>query len=339
MPVGPVNVVLHQVGRAAQGPIDTVRTDARGRFNLRFRPDTAASYLLSVRYRGMEYFSQPVSADPARPDTALVVVVADTSTSTPIRVSERTVLVTAPDESGSRTVIDWLVLDNPGDRTRIASDSIGPSWAGVLPPEAQNVALADLNLSQFSPDAVVFRRDSILLFAPLSPGRKELVLQYRVPQSERTLTVPTRATDSIYVLLEELDARIERPVLVRGPASRMENRVFTRWAGRLRDGQDIALRFVAPGVSAQTVLVLLLAATAGGFALLFVRQVRAGRAAAPFPLHPAFLADRIALLDESHAAQSAGGRVTSEATHHYQEERARLTQALARALAVRRRDS
>ena len=50
-------VVLHQVGRTLQGPLDSTRTDQRGRFQFSFRPDTSALYLLSVRHAGIEYFS------------------------------------------------------------------------------------------------------------------------------------------------------------------------------------------------------------------------------------------------------------------------------------------
>ena len=56
-------VVLHRVGRAAQGPVDTTVADAAGRFRLRFTPDTSAAWLLSARFAGIEYFSAPITAE------------------------------------------------------------------------------------------------------------------------------------------------------------------------------------------------------------------------------------------------------------------------------------
>ena len=41
MPVPGARVLLHRVGREEQGPIDSVRADAAGRFRFRFQPDTS----------------------------------------------------------------------------------------------------------------------------------------------------------------------------------------------------------------------------------------------------------------------------------------------------------
>ncbi|HET7469388.1 MAG TPA: hypothetical protein VFJ81_06915, partial [Gemmatimonadales bacterium] len=40
-------LVLHRVGRDAQGPIDSMVADGAGRFRFRFKADTSAIYLLS----------------------------------------------------------------------------------------------------------------------------------------------------------------------------------------------------------------------------------------------------------------------------------------------------
>ncbi|MGQ0701742.1 MAG: hypothetical protein ACT4PM_01250 [Gemmatimonadales bacterium] len=338
LPVGRVAVVLHRVGASAQGPIDTVTSDARGRFAVRFRADSGAIYLLSVRYRDIEYFSQPVSPDPGRPDTGLVLVVADTSSAALIRVPERTILVARPDQSGSRTVIDWIVLANPGERTRVPADSV-PSWGMPLPPEAQNVELAEAHLSQFSPDALEFRRDSVLVFAPLSPGRKELVLQYRVPAGERALTIPLPASDSVFLLLEESDASVVGPGLTRGTPQRVEDRVFQRWAGAGAGdpAEPIEVRFPSPGLARGTVLALVLVAAGLGFAALAIVQLR-GRGPGLAPeLHPVALADAIARLDTHYLAP--GASFPSDELERYRMQRAALKQRLERALASARRGS
>src|SRR3954467_9123507 len=64
VPVPGARVVLHRVGRDAQGPLDSVTADASGRFRFRFRADTGALYLLSARWGDVEYFAPPVHTNP-----------------------------------------------------------------------------------------------------------------------------------------------------------------------------------------------------------------------------------------------------------------------------------
>lgn len=328
-------MVLHRVGRVAQGPIDSVRADARGRFAFRFTADTTAAYLLSVRYDGIEYFSSPVASNPDRPDTAVVIIVADTSSAAPVRTRERTLLISRADESGTRPVVDWLVLQNAGERTRIAPDSLRPSWGAPLPPDAQNVELADVKLSQFSPDALEFRHDSVLLFAPLSPGQKELVLQYHIPGALRSFSVPAAAgTDSVFVLLEESSARIVTPRMTVSDSQRLDGRPFRRWAGVMGNAASLEVRFAPPPLSPRRVLLLLVALLGLGFLALSFAALRRHRplATAPYPL-----VDAIARLDAAYLER--GGAHSPEEEEHYRAERARLKEALGRALAAASRRS
>src|ERR1051326_4119367 len=77
-------VVRHRVGRTVQGPVDTTLADAAGRFRLAFAADTAAAWLLSARYGGVEYFSQPPAADSARAGPRTVLPAAPPSTTAPV---------------------------------------------------------------------------------------------------------------------------------------------------------------------------------------------------------------------------------------------------------------
>ena len=140
-PVPGSRVVLHQVGRTRQGPLDSTRTDRGGRFRFVFRPDTSALYLLSVRHAGIEYFSSPVHTNLGRPDTTIRVIVYDTSSTAPVSLEARHLVLTRPGEDGSRTVLDLIVLLNSGQRTRVAPDSAGASWGGLLPSGTIGLAL------------------------------------------------------------------------------------------------------------------------------------------------------------------------------------------------------
>jgi 5-hydroxyisourate hydrolase-like protein (transthyretin family) len=329
LPVARVPVVLHRIGRAAQGPVDTTSTDREGRFAFRFQGDSGAAYLLSVRYDGIQYFSSAIASDPEHPDTAVTILVADTSSSAPVTAHERTLLVSRADETGTRTVVDWLVLQNTGERTRVSPDSLRPSWGAPLPPEAQNVELADATISQFSAEALEFRRDSVLLFAPLSPGRKELVLQYRIPGTLRRFSVPLPAgLESAFVLLEDPRARLLVPPGTAVDSQRIEGRVFRRWAGSTAKVASLEIEFPAPPVSTRVLLPLLVGAAACGFALLAGFTLRRRVPSTPNPL---YLADAIARLDAAHLERGSAG--SPEEAASYLAERARLKAELTRALA------
>jgi hypothetical protein len=333
-------VVLHRVAPLVQGPVDTVRADQAGRFRFRFKAHPTAAYLLSARYAGIEHFSQAVSIDPAHPDTAVVVIVSDTSSSTPVAVRQRTMLISRADESGTRSVIDWFVLANRGDLTRVAPDTVRPSWGTPLPEDAQNVEVADTRLSQFSPEAVVFRRDSALIFAPLPPGEKELMLQYRIPGTLRRFVAPSGAAiDSAFILLEEPSARVLLPRMIRADSQLIEGRVFRRWVGVVAAGNAIEIGLAAPLLSQGRTLGLLVGVAALAFLVLawYVLRRRAAPAPSSLSVPPSVLTDAIAHLDARYLGRES--EAPPEEWRAYLEERLRMKAALAAALAATRSGS
>ena len=174
-------------------------------------------------------------------------------------------------------VIDWLVLSNRGPLTRVAPDSVRPTWGGPLPEAAQSVEMADSRLSQFAAEAVSFRRDSALIFAPLSPGDKELMLQYRIPGPLRRFVVPASVSESVFVLLEEPGARVAVPPLAVADSQVIEGRAFHRWAGSMGGAGEIEILLAGPRFSQQQLLVLMVAVLGAGFALLAARALTVAR--------------------------------------------------------------
>jgi hypothetical protein len=153
-PVRGVRVLLHRVGPETQGPIDSTRSDGRGRFLFTFLPDTSAFYLLSAERAGIEYFSPPVATNPERPDTGIRILVYDTSSTTPISLVARHLVIARPGEDGSRGVLDLMVLRNDSRLTRTTSDTTRPTWSAPLPPGTIGL---DLSESDFSREAVARR--------------------------------------------------------------------------------------------------------------------------------------------------------------------------------------
>jgi hypothetical protein len=326
-PVPGARVVLHQVGRALQGPVDSTSADRRGRFRFAFRPDTSALYLLSVRHAGIEYFSSPVHTNPARPDTAIRVMVYDTSSVAPVSLEARHLVVARPGEDGSRSVLDLIVLLNGGRRTRVAPDSAAASWGGVLPRGTIGLELGE---SDVSPDAVTRRGDSLLIAAPLAPGEKQVTVQYAIPAGHKDLELRfAEPVSSVNVLAEENDVEVSGGSLALADSQVLQGRSFRRWTGAVPAGGTLrvalpgrarAPEWLLPSLVAAVVLVL------GGAGWHFLtRQPRSPAAS------PAVLLAALAMLDSRYLGRE--GETSADDWAAYQTERRRLKAQLEAALA------
>ena len=243
VPAPDVRVVLHRVGQRAQGPLDSARTDAQGRFRFSFRPDTSALYLLSARYLGIEYFSSPVPTRPGRPDSSFHILVYDTSSTAPIRLQARHLVLGRPGDTGDRSVLDFMVLRNDGHLTRTGPDSLRPSWVAPLPLGSSGLELGE---SDFSPDAVSRHGDSLIVTAPLAPGEKQLTIQYQLPSGRNVLQLPfLERTANVNVLAEENGVTVSGGGLARADSQVIQGRTFQRWTGAIPAGS--AIRVVLPG--------------------------------------------------------------------------------------------
>ena len=171
VPASGVRVVLHRVGQDAQGPVDSARTGTGGRFRFTTRRDTSALFLVSARFGGIEFFSPPFTFRDSVPPAPVTLMVSDTSSSAPVAVGGRYLVIGAPDTDRRRTVVDLFVLRNDGHLTRVAPDSQTPTWRAVLPP-ATGHRVAEVG-SEVLPSAVRFQGDTVLVFAPISPGERK----------------------------------------------------------------------------------------------------------------------------------------------------------------------
>jgi hypothetical protein len=328
-PVTGIRVVLHQVGRTVQGPLDSVPTDRSGRFRFAFRADTNSLYLLSARHNAIEYFSPPVHTSAGRPDTALRIVVYDTSSTAPISVEARHLVVARPGEDGSRNVLDLIVLQNAGKHTRIAPDTLRPSWSGVVPRGSLGLELGE---SDISPDAVTRRGDSVIVTAPLAPGEKQLTLQYLLPAGSPVLDLPfAQAVPMVNVLAEEKAATVSGGTLVLADSQVLQGRSFRRWSGAVPAGSS--LRVVLPGrerapewLLAALVSMVVLVLSGGGW--YFIRQQARVR-----PASPDDLLEAVAALDARYLGREAD--TAPQEWSSYTEERARLKRLLEASLAGR----
>jgi hypothetical protein len=334
VPVPRARVLLHRVGRDAQGPVDSTVADADARFRFRFRADTAALYLLSTRYRGIEYFSAPVATNPARPDTAIRLVAYDTSSTTPIAIEARHIVVPRAGSDGARAVLDLIVLGNQGRLARVAPDSLHPSWSMRLPAGAGEMQVGE---SDLSPDAVVRSGDSVSVLAPLAPGQKQLTLEYAVAPVRGRVEFPVgSAATPVNVLVEERDAKVTGGTLALADSQVIEGRSFRRYTGEVPGGSTIVVTLGAMGQGAgRPVLAVLVGLVALSLAVATILVVRRGRpqAAAVAADAPGQLLDAMAALDARYLDRE--GETPPDEWAGYLARRAELKARLERALAGR----
>ena len=330
VPIAGVMVVLHHVGKDVQGPIDSVASGANGGFRMMVRPDTGAIYLVSARYHGIEYFAPPLLRDPQHPDRDIRVVVYDTSSSAELSVSMRHLVVGNIDQTGTRAVADLVLIQNPGIVTRLAGDTVHPTWTMRLPPRAQQVELGE---GDFAAETVARRDDTLLLTASIPPGTRELTLTYRIPGDVARFEVPIdHDIPGVDVLSE--DARmVVRGGLVRRDTMTVAGRHFTKWDGPMRAGDSLALDFAVassrPTAWALPALIALMGT--GLLAIGFAssrRRPPLPRSVSPSSISPEAdaLLDRLARLDLEHAG--GPGSTSADEWQAYQDERSRLKQEL-----------
>ncbi len=334
VPAAGTRVLLHRVGRDTQGPVDSVLSDVRGRFSLRFRADTSALYLLSARYAGIEYFSPPVHLNPALPDTAIALVVSDTSSRAPVSLIARHLVVPSAAEDGSRAVLDLLVIGNAGRLTRVPRDSLSPSFTAPLPPAALGFEPGEGDLSVA---AIEQRGDEVAVLAPISPGDKQITLQYVLRGGGRgfSLAFPD-SVGALNVLAEERDLRVTGAGITRADSQVVQGKLFYRWTGRVPAGGRIRIVFPGGGIRPAWLLPALVSVLAIGLtcaAWNLLRGPERSLAGLPLDAPPTAMLDELAALDAQYRGRE--GELSPERWSRYREMRAALKRRLEGALAER----
>jgi hypothetical protein len=269
-------VVLHRLARDAVGPLDSVRSDARGRYRIPLRsPDSTSGYAVSVWFDSIAYFSLPLNVT-GRPAVHVEDLIAfpTTSTGPPIRLARRLATVARAGDDGTREVLEILELQNTGVATRVTRDTLAPTWAGRVPAGAGRFRGGQGDISS---DAIQFRHDSVIVFAPIPPGPvKQISYAYSLPAGTRALVLPIdQPTDEVNLLIEDTTAVVSAPKLESLGVRELEQRHFAAYrAGPLAPGDRVEIRLPAGKFRAQLLLPYVIALLAIGMVGALVWALR-----------------------------------------------------------------
>ncbi len=254
VPAAAVWAVLHRVTPTGGAAVDSIRTDGAGRYALDAGdPDSTATYLISARYAGIAYFSEPrVGVGPR--DTLATLVVFDTSSVAPsIRIAERHIVLRPRGPQGAMRVLELVVLENAGTITRFAPDTTRPVWEGQIP---AGVLEFEVGAADLTAAAVFLRGDRMAVSAPMPPGRRQLLVSYVVPGGVRDVVFPaTQASDVLNLLVGDSAVTVVAPELAGGGVEMLEGIPYRRYS-RVAAPAGVELRVEFPSERAMSALLL-----------------------------------------------------------------------------------
>ena len=248
VPLANAMVVLHHVTRENAGPVDSTHTDARGRYRIELRnPDSTGAYIVSVWYDSIAYVSSPIIGVGGRPVVHVddIVTFATTVDAPPIHLTRRLATVARATDAGTREVLEILELQNAGPTTRITRDTLRPTWAGRVPAHTGQFRAGEGDISA---EAMSFRHDSVVVFAPIGPGQpKQLSYAYTVAGGTRTFVLPIdQPTAEVNLLVEDTAATVRAPKLESRGIQAIEQRQFAAYrAGPLAAGDRVEIELPA----------------------------------------------------------------------------------------------
>lgn len=336
VPVVGAWVTLHRVAKNNAGPIDSVRTDARGRYHFTYQGgDSLNLYFASSSFGGIAHFTAPLKAKVVTGDAADVMVFDTTSAPVPIVLRGRHVIATAADSSSTRTIVEVFELSNDTTITRIPGAAARPTFESSLPDGAQDPQAGE---GDFEAKSIRFAQGRVQLIAPLAPGVKQFSINYRVPSNAKARNFPVdAATTVLEVLVEDPKGSAAGAGLKEAASPTLGGRQFKRFLAQdVKAGATIEIVAPTGGGNGLSMKSIVTATAIGAIGLImvvinFARRNTGAPGTRARSDDPDALARDIAALDEAFERVEAP---TADAKgDHYQLRarlKARLTEAIAR---------
>jgi 5-hydroxyisourate hydrolase-like protein (transthyretin family) len=190
-PLANAEVVLSQFERQAPESVDiTATTDSAGRFTFEGL-DTAQGlvYAVSVRYERVLYSTGMIVLSEEPQQEIQLTVFETTRDESVVNIQARGVIIAGVDsEEGVVTVADVYVLHNPSTQTFIG-DEEGRSIRFTIPENTLEVTPR----SGFDFTGATVEDDVIYAASPLRPGTVNASLEYALPYSGTSVSIPLKA--------------------------------------------------------------------------------------------------------------------------------------------------
>ncbi|HEY3114449.1 MAG TPA: hypothetical protein VGJ62_12255 [Gemmatimonadaceae bacterium] len=230
-PISGAWVVLHRVGPDRAGPLDSVRSDSRGRYSFSYvrTGSEDAIYFVSASHDGIAYFTPPLAEGKVSGDDGDIAVFDTTSDRIPMSLRGHHVVVSAADANARRSIVEVYDLSNDTTVTLIAAAETPASatWQTHIPSGA-----SDFRVSQgdISAAAVSYANGVVSVFAPLAPGIKQLSFSYSLPAKSFPLKLPLEKATGIYeIMIEEKAGSVTGPHLREVDPVTVDERNFRRF--------------------------------------------------------------------------------------------------------------
>ena len=230
-PVADAWVVLHRVGPDRAGPLDSVRSDVRGRYSFRYERTGSedALYFVSASHDGIAYFTPPLTEANVSGDDGEIAVFDTTSGRVPLSVRGHHVVVSAADANAQRSIVEVYDVSNDTSVTRVAPDDnpAHATWQVHIPPTATGFKVGQ---GDISPAAVTSANGLVSVFAPLAPGIKQISFSYSLAAESFPLKLPLEQDTGIYeVMIEEKAGSVTGPRLKEVDPVTVDERNFRRF--------------------------------------------------------------------------------------------------------------
>ncbi len=233
IPIANAWVTLHRVGKDTSGPVDSVRTDSRGRYRLQFRPFgvSDAIYFTAVMYNGIAYFSAPIHTQNEDGDGDITVF--DTTTGrVPIATRGHHIVIATPSKDGIRKVTEVFEVANDSFVTKVAAAGDSPEGASWSTPLVVGALRPTILEGDLPADATKFTAERLFVYAPFAPGLKQIAYTYFLKDDAFPLSIPVEGeTSVIEVLVEEGNAAASGARLQQVAPVTIEGRQFMRYLG------------------------------------------------------------------------------------------------------------
>lgn len=280
VPVSGAWVVLHRVGPDRSGPLDSLRSDAAGRYRFEYQRSGSedALYFVSAMHGGIAYFTPPLTERRIGGRAGEITVFDTTSGNVPISIRGHHVVISAVDARAQRSVVEVFELSNDTSVTRVAASERpeGATWAAHLLPAATNFRVTQGDVPA---DAVAFANGRANVFAPLAPGVKQVSFSYSVPASLFPLRLPLQARTDVYeVLIEDETGSVTGPKIKEMDPVTVEARSFRRFLGSDIPENTITVIDLPPAAASRAVdpryMVALTLLIGGAMILALARALR-----------------------------------------------------------------